>query len=553
MLNNAFLEAGMNDMMSLVPLMFMVILLITAITIRSVSGTFATLLVIMLSTMVAMGFAGFAGIGLTPISGVAPIVILTLAVADSIHILISLRTLMREGLDKAAAIVDAARVNFMPVTITSLTTIVGFLALNFSDSPPFWHLGNMAAVGIGAAWVYSVTLLPALVSVLPVKVKQGRGSATGEAAIAKLAEFTIRHRRRLLPAALAVCAGLIALIPTIQYNDDFAKYFSQRVEFRTETDHASENFGIYPIEFSVPALGAGGVSDPEYLAVLDQFAEYLRAQPNVAHVFSFSDIMKRLNKNLHGDDVQYYRLPEDRELSAQYLLLYEMSLPYGLDLNDRIDIKKSASRVTATLVSGTTSETKVFLKTATNWLVKNAPDYMRARPTSAQVMFTYITDRNVQNMMIGTTIAVAAIAVIMMLALRSVSLGLLSLIPNALPILATFGAWAVLVGEVGFSVATVASISLGVIVDDTVHFLSKYVRARREGLLDPFDSVRYAFKSVGVAIIVNTVILTTGFPRALDLQLQGERGHGANDGTCHRVRTVSRFYLAAGATTHWSA
>jgi predicted RND superfamily exporter protein len=126
-------------------------------------------------------------------------------------------------------------------------------------------------------------------------------------------------------------------------------------------------------------------------------------------------------------------------------------------------------------------------------------------------MFTYISERNMQNMVVGTILAIAAIALIMMFSLRSVRLGTLSLVPNGLPILTTFGAWALLVGEVGFSVATVASISLGIIVDDTVHWLSKYVRARDERNLSVEDSIRYAFRNVGMAIVVNTIILAAGF------------------------------------------
>jgi predicted RND superfamily exporter protein len=228
-------------------------------------------------------------------------------------------------------------------------------------------------------------------------------------------------------------------------------------------------------------------------------------------VYSLSDIMKRLNRNMHADDDGFYSIPADRELSAQYLLLYELSLPYGLDLNDRINIDKSATRVTATLTGGTTAETKAFFADTAKWQEENWPSYMHADPTSAAVMFTYVSERNMQNMIGGTILAIAAIALIMMFALRSVRLGILSLVPNGLPILTTFGAWALLVGEVGFSVATVASISLGIIVDDTVHFLSKYVRARDERALSVEDSIRYAFTNVGVAIVVNTIILTAGF------------------------------------------
>ena len=191
MLNTAFSETGVSDFGTLIPLMFGVILLLTLLILRSVTATIATLAVIMLSTMVGMGWAGFMGIKLTPISGSAPIIILTLAIADSIHILIALRSAMRAGMTKSDAIVDAVRLNFLPVGVTSITTIIGFLALNFSDSPPFWHLGNITAVGIGAAWLFSITLLPALISILPYTAMQTSGDDRGERAMARIADLIL--------------------------------------------------------------------------------------------------------------------------------------------------------------------------------------------------------------------------------------------------------------------------------------------------------------------------------------------------------------------------
>ena len=511
MLNNAFAETGMSDGATLMPLMFLVIFLLTWVIIRSLAATFSTLLVIGLSTMVAMGVAGFFGVKLTPIAMSAPIVILTLAVADSIHILMTLRGLMRDGLGKNEALIEAVRINFLPVTITSLTTIVGFLSLNFSDSPPYWHLGNITAVGIFAAWIYSLTLLPAALSLLPYRVKEKSGTEWSVRAMDKLSEFVIRRYRGLLVGVGLPTLVLIAFIPTLDFNDQWVEYFDERIEFRVDSDKAMNHFGLYPIEYSIPANGPGGISEPEYLANLERLTDFMREQELVTHVYSLSDIMKRLNRNMHADDDRYYQIPGDRELSAQYLLLYELSLPYGLDLNDRINIDKSATRVTATIAQGTSAESKQFFNDVDAWMDDNLPSYMHAKPTSAAVMFTYISERNMQNMVVGTILAIAAIALIMMFSLRSVRLGTLSLVPNGLPILTTFGAWALLVGEVGFSVATVASISLGIIVDDTVHFLSKYVRARDEKNLDVEDSIRYAFRNVGVAIVVNTIILTAGF------------------------------------------
>lgn len=510
-LNNAFAEASLNDFKLLVPLMFVIIVVATAIALRSVTATASTIVIIILSCVIAMGFAGMIGVKLAGPSPSAPIIILTLAIADSIHILISMRSAMRDGMKKRAAIVEAVRINFLPVAVTSITTMVGFLSLRFSDSPPFQDLGTITAVGILAAWLLSITLLPALLSFAPIRVKaRQEGERRGTAMLA-LANFVIRHSRTLLVVMGLSSAVLISFIPTLVLSDQWREYFAPRIEFRAETDKAIEHFGFYPIEYSIPATEAGGISDPTYLKNLEAYTEWLRAQPNVTHVYSITDIMKRLNKNLNSDDPTYYRLPDNRELSAQYLLLYELSLPFGLDLNDRINIDKSATRVTATLDGYVSTErVREFLKQSEAWLTENAPE-MAAPPTGPQVMFTFIAQRNVESMINGTGLAIVAIAIIMILSLRSFSMGMISLIPNALPILSAFGLWALLFGEIGFSVAAVAAISLGIVIDDTVHFLTKFMRARREKGFSCTDSIRYAFETVGVAIIVNTIVLASGF------------------------------------------
>ncbi len=511
MLNNAFSEASINDFGFLVPIMFVIILITTAIAVRSVTATLATLLIIILSSMIAMGFAGYIGIKLAGPSPSAPIIILTLAIADSVHILIAMRSAMRDGLEKIAAIIEAIRINFLAVAVTSITTVVGFLSLRFSDSPPFQDLGTITAIGIFAAFILSVTLLPALLSLAPIRVKPRAVGQTRGGLMLGFANFVIDNPRFFLIATGFATAALIAFIPTLNLSDQWREYFAPRIEFRAETDKAIEHFGFYPIEWSVPAGETGGISNPEFLAKLDDYTEWLRAQPNVVHVYSFTDIMKRLNKNLNADDPAFYRLPDDRDLAAQYLLLYEMSLPFGLDLNDRINIDKSATRVTATLEGYvTTKRVREFLKQSTVWFEENAPE-LKAPPTGAQVMFTFIAQRNVESMIGGTSFAMIAIAVVMILALRSIRMGLISLVPNAMPILAAFGAWAILFGEIGFSVAAIAAISIGIVIDDTVHFLTKFMRARREKGLSCADSIRYAFETVGVAIIVNTVILGAGF------------------------------------------
>jgi predicted RND superfamily exporter protein len=509
MLDVAFTESSVADYTTLVPAMLGLVLVLTLLTLRSASLALVVMLMVLLSVVATLGAGGMMRVAITPISLSAAVVVMTLAVADSIHILLTMRHRMRGGAAKREALIEAIRVNFLAVGITSLSTAVGFLALNTSDAPPFWHLGNMAAAGIAAAWVLSITLMPALVSFLPIKAA-GAG-ASRSAFTSRIAGLLVARRRAFAIFSTAAAGVLILQIGQLEFNDQWTKYFGKEIPFRTDTDLATRYFGLYPIEFTVPASEPGGIADPAYLARLDAFASWLEGQEGVLHVYSVSDIMKRLNKNLNADDPDFYRLPEDRELSAQYLLLYELSLPYGLDLGDRISIDKSASRLTATLGNVTTAQTKAFLADAERYTQENFPPGLRPQPTSTHVMFTYITDRNLEQMFGGTLIAVAAICAIMVVSLRSVKLGLLSLVPNALPIAVAFGAWALLVGEIGFSIAVVAAISLGIVVDDTVHLLSKYMRGRRERDLSAEEAVRYAIEEVGPAILFNTVILTAGF------------------------------------------
>lgn len=517
MMNNAFAEAGQKDAMTLMPIMFVILMIVMIVTLRSLSATFATFMVINFSLVIAMGIAGYIGIMLTPISVTAPTIILTLAIADSIHILVSAFQNMRQGMSKNDALIDSVRVNFVPVSITSLTTIIGFLTLNFSDSPPFWDLGNITAFGIGAAWLYSLSFLPAALSLLPLKVKvkknaQGEDVSLLTRMLEKHGRFIVKYRTGVLSITTLIAILLIAAIPRIELNDQWVNYFDETIDFRRDADFGMKHLtGVYQVEFSIPAKEAGGVNEPEYLQHVDRFAQWLRSLDGVRHVNSVTDIMKRLNKNLNGDDSAWYKLPDSRPLSAQYLMLYEMSLPYGLDLNDRINIDKSASRITATLDNVSTQQVRAFINDTQAWLKNNAPEYMMSQPTGATVMFSFISQRNIESMLKGNAIAIIAISLILMLALRSIKLGALSVIPNAIPILMTFGIWALTFQQIGMAAAGVSAVALGIVVDDTVHFMSKYLRARREKGLNKADASIYAFKTVGAALVVTTIVLTAGF------------------------------------------
>jgi predicted RND superfamily exporter protein len=509
MMNNSFAEASLNDQATLVPLMFAMVLVAMVVLLRSFTGTFASLIVIIFSIMATMGLAGWTGFFLTGPSASTPIMVLTLAVADCVHILATMFYEMRQGADKRSAILHSLKLNLTPVFLTSATTAIGFLSLNFSDSPPFNDLGNMVAAGVMLAFVFSVTTFPALLKLLPMKVKVVPDDHSGY--MEKLADFVIAKRKALLPGMAAIIAALVIMLPNNVLNDDFVKYFDESVPFRQATDYMADNLsGLTTIEISIQSNESSGINDPGFIRTLGSFSDWLREQPETDHVNTLADTLKRLNKNMHGDDESYYKLPEDRELAAQYLLLYEMSLPYGLDLNDQLDVDKSATRVVATFENLTSTQQLDIEARIYSWFEENGGT-IEVDVASPTLMFAHIGQRNIISMLGGTALALVLISFLLALALRSGKFGAISLIPNMAPAAMGFGVWFLIDGQIGLALSVVAGMTLGIVVDDTVHFLSKYLYARREKGYGTEAAVRYAFSSVGRALVITTMVLAAGF------------------------------------------
>ncbi|PVZ70477.1 efflux RND transporter permease subunit [Pelagibaculum spongiae] len=517
--NNAFKEATMWDLKHLVPVAFAVAVLCIAVYmfiasgaswITMISGTLGSLAIIFVSIGMAMGMAGWMGLYLTPPLANAPTMILTLAVADSIHILVAFFQQLRNGKDRRAAMAESLRINFSPVFITSITTVIGFLSLNFSDTPPFHDLGNTVAIGVTVAWLMSITLLPALMMILPIRVS-GRDEQASHS-MEVFADWVIAHSKKLLPLSLVLIIATVAFMPANKLYDNWAEYFDESLLIRQVNDYTKANLtGLATIEYSLSSGESGGISNPEFLATVDAFTDWYRSQSEVVHVQTITDTFKQLNQNMHAGQPEYYQLPEQRDLAAQYLLMYEMSLPFGLDLNNQIDIDKSSIRLTATLKNLPTSELLGLQERAKSWLNENAPKTMYHEGSSSDVMFAHISYNNMYSMLEGAFLAMLVISAILAVALKSAKFGLISLLPNMLPIAVGFGLWGMLFGQVGLGLSMVTGVTMGIVVDYTVHFLSKFLRAQREQGLDTADAIRYAFKTVGVALFVTTIILVANF------------------------------------------
>jgi len=245
----------------LIPIMFVLVLLIVGLALKTVWATFGVMLLIILSVTTALGLAGWAGTVLNAGTTGAPIIIPTLSVAHCVHLLVTIRQRMALGWDQNAAIIESLRVNLKPIFITSATTAIGFLTLNFSDAPPFALLGNIVATGVLAGFLLSVTMLPALLSV--VRIKPAGSTSILRSLLSGLGRFVIANNRVLL----WVMGGLVLVLSLgslkIKLDDNFLTYFSEKFEIRRDTDFIESRLtGLNGIEWSLPAAQDGGINDP---------------------------------------------------------------------------------------------------------------------------------------------------------------------------------------------------------------------------------------------------------------------------------------------------
>lgn len=475
---------------------------------RSVAAVFGATMVVICSTVITLGFLGWNDWQFDPGSAISPVIIVTLAVADSIHLILGVNKGLLQGTPRNDAIIASVSDNLLPVFLTSLTTVMGMGTFVFAEHISLRRIGLCVSLGVGIAFLLSVTLLPALLSLLPMKPQN---KTVHEPDVMRLATVINRYYRLISVTALIAGFGVSALMLRNSFNDSpqsmLASYTPERQAFEFLEKNVS---GVMKIDLALFGDGPGAVSDPKILADLEQLTTWLRSHPHIDHVSSITDTLKRLNQNLHGDDESWYKLPESKELAAQYLLLYEMSLPVGLDLNNQLNVDKSGTRITITF-SQANSQTIVEQKRAIeDWVANNSPELRLVVTGHIIVMAQLSYVEMIPAMMKGGVLAVLMVSCVLFIALRSLKLGFLGMLMNMLPMSIGYGIWYLLNGQVSFAVAAVAGVCLGVVVDFAVHLLTRYQRSRNQ-MRAADEAIVDAYKKTGRPLCITAVVLVSGF------------------------------------------
>ena len=497
------------QMPKLMPSAILIILVTLFLLLRSLVAVTGSFVVILVSVLSAMGSIGFMSGDIAQPFIMVPILIATLAVADCVHLFSLYFQNLDSSKESKEAMLKSLKLNLQPLFLTSLTTAIGFLSLNLAPVEPLRGIGNGVAVGVFLAFIFTVLLLAPIVSYF--NVKQSKTINFQRNFARSMGLFSIKNYKKLLIIVPAVSCLLLTFIPLNKTNDNPLEFYSERyTTSAADSKWISQRIGgTFPVSYELNSKGK--VSDPEFLREVDKFSNWLDSNNEVLHVNSLSKIMKNLNKTLHGKEEEWNVIPKEPDLSAQYLFFYEMSLPYGLDLTNSISQNKESIKIVASLKELGSLEYRKFDQRVNNYVSDNLPEDMVSIGTGTRPIFAFMSNLLITQLIYALGIGIVLITTTIILFFRSFKYGILTSVTNVLPVGVAFGVWAIVSGEISMLVGIGMGTTLGIIVDFTVHFLSKYLHARRQKNLGAEEAAEYAFETVGFALLITSLSLIAGF------------------------------------------
>ncbi len=505
------------QMVVLAPLAFLVIMILVFLLFRKAAFLLPVGMDAMFAVIWAMGLLIGTGNTVHIMSSMIPVFLMPIAILDDIHVLSEFFDRYRVLGDKRRALLEGMKPLYRPMFFTSLTSAVGFASLSLADIPPVRVFGLFVAFGIMAAWLFSMTVVPAVISLMNEEklkksfARDSERSSILDRFLQPVGKFSFSRARSVLILTLAVLALGIAGILKIQVNDNPVRWFKSGHPMRVADNVMNRLFGgTYMAYLAVEGEEPETIKRPEVIAYIDRVQAHLEADSLVGKTSSVADIVKRINLVLHDNDNTYYKVPDSREAVGQFLFLFQSSGDPD-DLDNFVDRQARQANIWVQMKSGDNKEMEK--------VEKSLADFMRADPSPEGITLrwtglTYINKVWQDLMVFGMLKAILGsfivVFLLMLIEFRSLGLALLSMIPLSVTILLLYG----LVGWVGkdydMPIAVCSSLSLGLAIDFAIHFLQRF-RAHYAESKNLEETNRYMFGDPARAIARNAIVISLGF------------------------------------------
>jgi len=510
--NNELKAQMKSDMQKFMRITFLIILVFLFVVFRRFSAVFYPLLVIILSLVATVGTMAWSGTAFKLPTQIVPSLLLAVSVGATVHILSIFFDQFNKGGDKKEALSYTLGHSGLAIAMTSITTAIGVGSFAGSEVAPISDLGMFASLGVMISLVLTLTLLPALLSITKLKPKAKTEAGKMDMLMKKLAVIPVKHTNAVLFSSLFVVLLALAAASQVKLSHNPLKWFQPEKDTRIATEVIDDKMnGTVTIEVVVDTGKVNGWNDPERLAKLNDFSskmeQYKDEFTHVGKVVSLATIAKETNRALHENKEEFYSIPKEANLVSQELLLFENS--GSDDLEDVVDSQFSKARITIKLPwLDSVNSVKVL-----EYVQSEASKTFSASTveTTGMIPLLVNTFSNAVHSSVSSYImAGIGITFMMMLILGSVRIGLLSMIPNLVPII--MGLLVMYIGEMPLDMFTllIGSIAIGLAVDDTIHFMHNFRRYYLESG-DSAKAIEQTFYTTGKAMVITTLVLSLGF------------------------------------------
>ncbi len=468
-----------------------------------------TLLSIAAATFGAtLGTYGWLEIPLNQISSLGPLVVVVVAIADGIHVLAAYVQGLHQGSDKISAMKQSLEINIRPISLATITTAIGFLSLNYSSSPGIYGFGNLVAIGVCWAYLLTLCILPALILLMPTN-KIPRPLAV-KTFIVQIQQIIERYGNVTFSVGAILIIVTLALLPLNKLDFDRFYFIDEDSDFHLVYQTLKEKIGNdKALVYSIDSKEYYGITKPEFLQEVNRLALWLEEQPEASFVTTYTDYLRSRNKDEHDDNEAYDRLPTDQLQIIDYLVGYQLIQEIEPSLQPIFNSDYSAVRFIVGTSNLSNRQLIAFNDRIDDWIANYISEKYNVLHGDNSILFARLNQKITVELLQGFTLSFFFITLTMIVGLKSLRYGILSIIPNLFPATIIFGIWGLFVGELNPYILMLFSISIGLVVDDSVHVLSKYIRARKDGE-SPQKAVQYSIERAGSAITITTMSLAIG-------------------------------------------
>ena len=495
------------DMERFFPLSLLLTAVIIFVLFRSLVAVAISLLTVIIAMVWTLGLKGAFNSPITPVSTTLFALITIIGIANAIHLISHYRLEFAKTGDARKSILKSYGLAGKACLFTSLTTAIGFGSLVVSSIPGIRNLGFFAAFGIMSTFLLSIIIVPSGIMQFGIRsATRPKSSASTRPMLRSIANFNRRHPRSILLAGLVIVVFMAFGIPRIRVEGSMLEYLKKSTRLRIATDFIDQNLvGVSSTELVLYGE-ADDFKNPEFLHKIEHLQETVLADPKVAKAYAITDYIKLIYRALNNDEEAYYRIPDSREAVAQSLFLYEIA--GGEEIEDYVSLNYDIARISIITRQMNGDERRQLIAGIQSYIDQNLSD-LKVEITGLDDLINKVTDNIISTQIESFGLAFFVILIIM-LVVFGLKAGLLSIIPNIFPIVFVFGFMGYCGFDLNMATAIIASIAIGMVVDDTIHYFSHFKDQYAE-VGDCDLAMQRALENVGRALIFTSAALVLGF------------------------------------------